>query len=64
MKEVEGGDGEMSQGIDASLGLSDVSVDLNDISGDRIKLPDSIHPSDGRTRPGFQSERSWRFLLE
>lgn len=40
------------------------AVDLNDISGDGIRLLNSIHPSDGRTRPGFQSGRGWSFLLE
>lgn len=40
------------------------AVDLNDISGDGIRLLNSIHPSDGRTRPGFQSGGGWRFLLE
>lgn len=44
--------------------LLNVSADLNDISGDGIKLLNSIHPSDGRTRPGFQSGRGWGFLLE
>ena len=39
-----------------------VSEDLNDISGDRIRLPHSFHPSDERTSRGFQWDRGWGSL--
>lgn len=44
--------------------LEKVSEDLNDISGDSIRLPNSFHPSDERTSPGFQWDGAGAFLRQ
>lgn len=41
--------------------LEKVSEDLNDISGDGIRLPNSFHPSDERTSHGFQWDGAGAF---
>lgn len=43
------------------LCLGKVSEDLNDISRDSIRLPNSFHPSDERTSCGFQGDGAGAF---